>query len=128
MKVLDTTFLIDLIRGQKDTAKIMDSNEPLLTTQINMYEVIRGMFIRNVSEEKYLQISEFFDQIRLLSLDDNSIIKSAEISSGLLKNGQFIGDADCLTAGIALSNGVTTVVTRNVEHFKRIKGIKVESY
>ena len=128
MKVLDTTFLIDLIRGQKDTAKIMDSNEPLLTTQINMYEVIRGMFIRNVSEEKYLHISEFFDQIRLLSLDDNSIIKSAEISSGLLKNGQFIGDADCLTAGIALSNGVTTVVTRNVEHFKRIKGIKVESY
>ena len=128
MKVLDTTFLIDLLRGQKDTAKIMDSNEPLLTTQINMYEVIRGMFIRNVSEEKYLQISEFFDQIRLLSLDDNSIIKSAEISSGLLKNGQFIGDADCLTAGIALSNGVTTVVTRNVEHFKRIKGIKVESY
>ncbi|HIH42768.1 TPA: type II toxin-antitoxin system VapC family toxin [Candidatus Woesearchaeota archaeon] len=128
MKVLDTTFLIDLIRGQKDTAKIMDSNEPLLTTQINMYEVIRGMFIRNVSEEKYLQISEFFDQIRLLSLDDNSIIKSAEISSELIKNGQFIGDADCLTAGIALSNGVTTIVTRNVEHFKRIKGIKVESY
>ncbi len=128
MKVLDTTFLIDLIRGKKETAEIMGLKEPLLTTQINMYEVIRGMFIRNISEEKYLQISEFFDQIRLLPLDDNSIIKSAEISSELLKKGEFIGDCDCLTAGIALSNGITTVVTRNVDHFKRIKGIKVETY
>lgn len=128
MKVLDTTFLIDLIRGKKETAEIMDLKEPLLTTQINMYEVIRGMFIRNISQEKYLQINEFFDQMKLLSLDDNSIIKSAEISSELLKKGEFIGDADCLTAGIALSNGVTTVVTRNVDHFKRIKGIKIETY
>jgi len=128
MKVLDTTFLIDLMRGKEETKDIMQGNEPLLTTQINMYEVIVGMFMRRISSSQYLQINELFENIRLLSLDDKSIIRSAEICSELLKKGQAIEDADCLTAGIALSNGVATIVTKNVEHFKRIKGIKVESY
>ena len=128
MKVLDTAFLIDILRGKEETSKILKSQEHLLTTQINMYEVIRGLFLRNLSQEKYIEIKELFENIRLLSLDDNSIIKSAEISSELLKQGQVIGDCDCLTAGIALSNGITTIVTRDAEHFKRIKGIKVETY
>ena len=128
MKVLDTTFLIDLMRGKEETKEIMQGNEPLLTTQINMYEVIIGMFMKGISPSQYLQVNELFENIRLLSLDDNSIVKSAEICSELLKKGLPIEDADCLTAGIALSNGISTIVTRNVEHFKRIKGIKVESY
>ncbi|MBI2136694.1 type II toxin-antitoxin system VapC family toxin [Candidatus Woesearchaeota archaeon] len=128
MKVLDTTFLIDLMRGKEETKDIIQGNEPLLTTQINMYEVIVGMFMKGISSSQYLQINELFENIRLLSLDDKSIIRSAEICSELLKKGQAIEDADCLTAGIALSNGVVTIVTKNAEHFKRIKGIKVESY
>lgn len=69
-----------------------------------------------------------FENIRVLSLDDNSIIKSAEISAELIKKGTIISDRDCLTAGIALSKGINTIVTRNIGHFKRIKGIKVETY
>lgn len=128
MKVLDTTFLIDVLRGEKETLRILNSKEPLLTTQINMYEVIRGLFIRKVTPSKFREIIETFDDVRLLSLDNRAIIKSAEISAQLIKRGTTISDCDCMTAGIALSNGVNTIVTRNAEHFKRINEVKVESY
>ena len=54
MKLVDTTFLIDIVKGEKETKKIFDPNETLLTTQINMYEFIRGMFLRGISPSKFL--------------------------------------------------------------------------
>ena len=128
MKILDTTFLIDVIRGKKETIPIINSMEHLFTTQINMYEVIRGFFLKNSASSDIYKIIELFESIKLLALDDNSIIKSAEISSNLAKKGKYIPHNDCLIAGIAITNGITTIVTRDAEHFKRISGIEVEGY
>ncbi len=128
MKVLDTTFLIDLLRGKKETLKILNLKEALLTTQINMYEIIRGLFLRGVSSSKMMEIIEMFESIKVLPLDDNAILKSAEISASLIRNGLVISDCDCLMAGIALSKGTDTIVTKNIKHLKRIKGLKIECY
>lgn len=127
MKIIDTTFLIDLVHNNKEAVEITKTNEIFLTTQINMFEFIRGLFYREISEKKFKKILELFENIRVLSLDDKSLIKSAEISINMLKNGEKIEDNDCLIVGIALSNNVTTIITRN-KHFERIKGIKVETY
>ena len=128
MKILDSTFLIDLLRGDKSTLKIIQKKENFLTTQINMYEVIRGLFMRNMSPKKLLDGMTLFEEIRVLPLDDSAVVKSAEISAELIKKGKTLADCDCLIAGIALSKGVSTIVTRNTNDFKRIKGIKVQSY
>ena len=48
MKVLDSSFLIDLINGKKETKNISDLPN-LFTTQINMFEIIRGFFLRKIS-------------------------------------------------------------------------------
>ena len=128
MKLLDTTFLIDLLNGDKSTIKIAKENEQLLTTQINMYEVIRGIFLRDNPTSGLLKATEMFENIRILQLDNNAIIKAAEIFADLTKKGKMIADNDCITAGIALSNNVNKIVTKNIKHFKRIKGIKVENY
>ena len=127
MKILDTTFLIDLLNGDHGTVAIAKSKETLLTTQINMYEVIRGIFLINESKA-LVKARALFGQIRVLPLDDNSIIKSADIFADLSKRGEIIADNDCMTAGIALANGINKVVTRNTKHFRRIKGIKPEMY
>ncbi len=128
MKLLDTTVLIDILRGKKEVLKIVESSTNHMTTQINMYETIRGLFLQGISSEKFLQASEIFEHIRVLSLDDASIIKSAQISADLTKKGIIISDSDCITAGIALSNGITRIVTNNKKHFERISGIVVETY
>lgn len=127
MKVLDTTFLIDLANGVEET-KLYLSQENLFTTQINLFEFVRGLYLRKMPQHKHLELQELFDLIRVLPLDDFGILKSAEISATLFRNGMPIDDGDCLTAGIALSKGITTIVTRNVDHFKRIKEVNVEQY
>ncbi len=128
MKLLDTTFLIDLLRGKKETSALIHGDEPLLTTQINMYEVIRGFFMNKTVPSKIPRVLELFENIRVLPLDDNSIIKSAEISSDLISFGQEVHDTDCLIAGIAVSNGISRIVTKNSKHFERIHGLTIEGY
>lgn len=128
MKVLDSTLLVDLLRGDKGAEELVKQNEFLLTTQINMFEVIRGLFYRNASAQKFAHAMEMFENIRMLPLDDNGIIKAADISSKLRKEGKAIEDNDCLIAGITLSKGITTIVTKNVKDFEKIKGLEVETY
>lgn len=71
---------------------------------------------------------EMFESIRVLPLNDQGILKSAEISAHLIKNGMVVEDTDCLIAGIALSHNIKTIVTKNNKHFLRMKGIEVETY
>ena len=128
LKVADSTVLIDLIKGRKEALELLRNNETLLTTQINMYEIIKGFYLFGISHKKIQAAIEMFENIRVLSLDDKSIMESSRIFSELSKKGQEIQDVDCLIAGIALSNGATTIITRNKKHFSRIKGLKVETY
>lgn len=128
MKVLDSTFLIDLLNGTRSTQKTLETKEELLTTQINMYEIIRGLFWKEPSHARIQQAIALFDNIKVLPVTDQSIIKSAEISAALMNSGKMTKDADCLIAGIALSHGVKTIVTKNVKDFKRVSGLIVESY
>ncbi len=128
MKVLDSTFLIDLSKGSKEVLPILQSKEHFFTTQVCMFELIRGMFYRKLPSEKVFEVMGLFEDIRVLPLDDAAVVKSAEISADLLRRGMPIPDNDCLIAGIALCKGITTLVTRNVKDFQRIKELKVETY
>ncbi|MBI2138823.1 type II toxin-antitoxin system VapC family toxin [Candidatus Woesearchaeota archaeon] len=128
MKALDTTFLIDLARGKKEAAAILEIHADLVTTQINMFEFIRGLMLKNTSKDKMLVAIRAFGSVRVLPLTDEGILEAAEISSSLINDGLEIDDADCLAAGICKSHGVKEIITRDIRHFQRIKGIKSVSY
>ena|SRR3989338_7450915 len=128
MKLLDTTFLIDLLRGDQHALKKLEEDQTYLTTQVNMFELIRGLYLQNLPAKELKLAMELFNDLRLLSLDDAGIVKSAEISATLWKTGQPVGDCDCLIAGIALSKGIRTIITRNKKHFGRIKDLNIETY
>jgi len=53
--------------------------------------------------------------------------KSAEILSELSRRGIPIDLRDALISGIAITNGYS-LVTRNVEHFRRVIGLSVEPW
>jgi len=127
MKVLDTTTLIDLAKGKKELSYLLHE-ENLSTTPINMYEFVRGLFMRNLPPADIVELVKLFENISVLPLTENAIIKSAEISAKLMKKGTMVEDADCLIAGIALSNNIPTIITQNKNHFVRIPGIIVEPY
>ena len=53
--------------------------------------------------------------------------KAGEIHGTLAKGGQGIDNIDAMIAATALLEN-ETVLTRNIKHFSRVKGLRVESY
>lgn len=132
MKLLDTTFLIDLLNGKIVLNKVeeLEKNFKLFTTELNAFELFVGVFFLEQRKQKELmeKAAELLGRLEILNLDRKASMKAAEISANLIKKGKIIESNDCLIAGIALSNGIKSIVSRNQKHFKRIEGIKVEKY
>ena len=53
--------------------------------------------------------------------------RAGEVDARLLREGAPIDPEDAMIAGIALALG-DVVLTRNVRHFSRITGLRVEGY
>ena len=128
MKVFDTCFLIDFLEGIESAAALAQREPVKFTTQLCMYEVIRGLFIRNISPTKIKKIIELIGDFRVLPLNDEGIIFASDIFSQLFRSGNMISDNDVLIAGIAFGHGLNTIVTRNVKHFEQIPGLRVVRY
>jgi len=133
MILLDTSFIIDLLRERRNAinkAVELINRDKLATTYLNIYELLLGVYNKKgINHEKELNtLKNLKEKLEILTLDEDSTIKSAKIGGELMLKGQIVGDTDNMIAGIALSNGISTIVTRDKEHFERIKGIKVETY
>jgi len=133
MILLDTTFLIDLLRKRENAIKKaveLSGKNRLATTYVNIYELLLGVYsVEGIDYEKKLQDAErLLEKLEILILEKQSAIISAKIGGALSLEGQMIGDVDNMIAGIALANNISTIVTRDKEHFQRIKGIRVEGY
>ncbi|MFH1316456.1 MAG: type II toxin-antitoxin system VapC family toxin [Candidatus Woesearchaeota archaeon] len=126
--IADTTFLIDFLNGKKEILPILKNiNSPIKTTTINEYELLVGVTkVEGIDVEKRIEhIKNFLDMFEILQLDRKSISKSARICGDLIQKGKKIDDNDCFIAGIALRNGIDTIITKNKSHFERIPGIKI---
>ncbi|MFH1073445.1 MAG: type II toxin-antitoxin system VapC family toxin [Nanoarchaeota archaeon] len=131
MKCLDTTFFVDLLR-KKDFAvekgkKIKE--DVLVTTSINLFEVYIGLFREKpFSADKLETFMKMIEAVDILDFDVHASLFSAKISAELLHKGQEINISDCQIAGTMLSQHCKTIVTNDAAHFRRIKGITVETY
>jgi len=128
---LDSTFLIDILRGKPQAISFLQEKQstPLFTSEVNVFELVEGAY---ASEEKIqVRLEKVFgllSRMTVLPLDRKAALKAGELCSRLSREGKTIGEIDCLIAGIALSNGISTILTENKSHFDRIKEIKVISY
>lgn len=133
MKFVDTTFLVDLLRKRISQDKIEKlSKERIYASEISFFELVAGIYERDFPDEmKRKRIKETIEKlgfITFISVSQKEAAVAGEIAGNLLRKGQQIEDTDFLIAGTALANGVTTIATRNKDHFKRIPGLKVETY
>jgi len=128
---LDTDFLVALLRGVPEAvrkAKELDSIEAeISTTSMNAFEIYLGAFRSKNTAENVKQADDLLGSMNILNLTLESSRKSSEILSDLMRRGEPIGLRDAIIAGIALVNGYT-LVTRNVEHFRRVTGLSVEEW
>ncbi|MFH1439682.1 MAG: PIN domain-containing protein [Candidatus Woesearchaeota archaeon] len=133
MKLLDTTYLIDLLNNKEDAYKKLDDldHEPaLFITAINIFELVAGVYKRynENREQKIEELLKFLSDFEILDLDLVAALKAGKIKGSLIKTGSEIDIGDCLIGGIALANKVNTIITKNKKHFERIEGLNVETY
>jgi len=125
---LDTDFLIDLDRKDDKAVRKMQqlygNNEFANTTIINAAEYFAGSY-KSGRTDAIERAREYIRDFSVLTLDEESALLWGRLYSELRSSS--IGDRDLFIASIALKNG-ETLVTRNVKHFERVPGLKVESW
>ena len=130
MICLDSDCLIDFLKGKREAVEIIEKHkDSVLTTEINVFEVFLGIYLKKeISEKEESSARDFFNSTNILAFKKGSGKLAAKILSNLSKNGQVIGQNDCMTAAIMLKNQCNQIITRNEKHFSKIKELKVIPY
>ncbi len=128
--LLDTNIISAYMRGNPQVIRkiedYLQKHDTLSISIISYYELRRG--IKALSNAA--KIEAFNKFIATCEIEDLGLLiaeRAADIYDELRKAGKLVEDADILIAATALENGMT-VVTDNTEHFKRIKGLKLENW
>lgn len=132
MRLVDTTFLIDISRNKESAVrkiKELEKKSSLFCSEISRYEMISGVYALEGNQDKKLVALEgLFKTFECLPLNSSEAALAGSIAGDLHRKGKDIGHTDCLIAGTALANGISIIVTRNKTHFERIPEITVETY
>ncbi|MBO8183542.1 MAG: type II toxin-antitoxin system VapC family toxin [Archaeoglobus sp.] len=119
MYLVDTDIIIDVLRGFEGSKEFLlkIAQEGIAISTITVAEIISGKESRDtVTREKILRFLRNFEIIPLTT--------EISVVAGEIRRDYEIGIADAVIAATALNSGMT-VVTRNIRHFERVKGLKL---
>ena len=127
MVVADTDVLIDALEADREpvreqVAGLLRRGE-LATTALNLFELTGG---RRTTVHRLELLDAALAAIPVLPVTRGAAEIAAAARRHLEARGQGIGVADYLIAGVCIANGFS-LLTRNVEHFRRVPGLTLES-
>ena len=70
------------------------------------------------------KVSRLLAALTVLGFSAAASERAAEVRRALEREGQGIGMADYLIAGVCLANG-GVLLTRNTDHFERVPGLRI---
>jgi tRNA(fMet)-specific endonuclease VapC len=127
--VLDTNTVIDYFKGSGKVADRLWRVPPreIALPAIAAYEVWVGVLGSRNAKQREVQYEQFLSVVDVIAFDSAVSRQAAQIRVALERRGESIGPLDTLIAATALACGAT-LVTRNVDEFGRVAGLKVENW
>lgn len=127
----DTSFVIDVMKGDEGALDRLESiearNVPEKLSVITVLELYEGLYrVEDLESERQL-ISDVILSKSVVTADADLMRAAGELSGRLISDGIQIDREDCVIAVTALRES-EPVLTRNVDHFRRIEGLDVETY
>lgn len=123
---LETSVIINYIRGKKETVVLVDSLEGELTSSfVCLSELYEGIF--RVREKSVLEetILDFFSGLSEVFGVDKDVAKMfGSIRANLKEKGQVIEDIDIFLAATCVAYNLT-LVTANSAHFRRVEELEI---
>jgi len=123
MIVADTDVLIDFLRGRGEGARrvaIELETRSFGTTAITAFELRSGA--RTVQHRT--RVDTLLDAMTILPFGPEEARTAAEIRQQIESQGQAIGMADYMIAGVCIATD-SVLLTRNRKHFERVKNLKL---
>lgn len=134
MACLDTTVLIDLMRGSaahsSKAAAVVQSlgrSSRLSTTRLNVAELEVGIHRSANPVAARRQAERVLAPLIVLEFDEAAAALYGAITAALQGMGRPAGDMDVLIAAVAMTHG-QPLVTRNAKHFRDIPALQVVEY
>ena len=126
--IVETTFLIDLEREHHKSAGaavgFLEQND---TVRLYLPFVVAGELAGGLSLSRRERWESFLAPFYVLPATPDVCWQYGRAFRYLKDNGRLIGGNDLWIAATALAYRMP-VVTRNVEHFRRVPGLEVEEY
>jgi tRNA(fMet)-specific endonuclease VapC len=128
--IIDTDILIDFLRNKRETVAFVGGLEEkrvlLSTTVVNAFELYYGARKSRKPEKNLQATKKLLSRLILLPLTPKSAQTAGHIYAELETKGQSIGLRDTLIGAIALTREFS-VATHNIEHFRKIKDLRIIS-
>lgn len=130
MACLDTSFLIDLLKGNPSVRELKEDLEQkearICIASPSVMELWSGACrAKHLPKEKE-KIIDLFESLNVLVFDMKSAQYAGEIEAALSSKGLPIETEDIMIAGIAMANG--EMIVTGDEHFTRVPGLRVLKY
>ena len=127
--MLDTNIISDLIRNPQGKAArlIAKVGEDNVCTSIIVAAELRYGSAKSGSKRLRKAVEDMLGEISVLPFDVPADAEYGEIRAELEAAGKPIGGNDLLIAAHAYATGAT-IVTANINEFKRIHGLNVENW
>jgi tRNA(fMet)-specific endonuclease VapC len=128
--LLDTDILSSIMRQNPvvipRARKYLSEYGQFTLSIITRYEILRGLKAKGTSQQ-ITALDRLCAKSTILPLAEESVVAAADIYADLSRRGRLIPDGDILIAATALVRGLT-IVTNNENHFKRIRGLRVDNW
>ena len=128
MYLLDTDTLIYWLNGNQNIERKAQSIEmdSLYYSVISKAELYFGAYNSSYVQQNLSNIQTLSQKLSMRPFDDKAANHFGQIKSDLKKRGEILSDADIMIVSIAFANNFT-LVTNNLKHFARIRGLVVEN-
>ncbi|MFB6308311.1 MAG: PIN domain-containing protein [Haloarculaceae archaeon] len=124
--ILDSCFLIDLMAGDEAAVAKLDElvakRRPLAVSTPSVTEIERGL-----GREELDRFDAVVADLDVVAYDRSMARRAATILRTLDEQGTPVGAVDAMVAATALERD-GAVVTRNVEEFRRVEGVRAVPY
>jgi tRNA(fMet)-specific endonuclease VapC len=127
--LLDTDTCIGVLRQKPGMVEKLSRLAPadVAVSMVTVYELFCGVEKAADPARERGKVERFISAIAELPLERAAAQTAAQVRAELERQGTVIGPYDLLIAGQALA-GNLTLVTGNLAEFRRVPGLKIESW
>ncbi len=122
--LIDSDWIIDWLKGRPDAHTLFQklATDPMAISTVNYGEVYEGVYYGRNRQQIEQTFQQFLRGVTIIPMTRPIAHHYGIIRGDLRQRGLSIGDPDIMIAATALHRSLT-LVTQNLRHFQRIRGL-----